>query len=186
VVNLCGALYAAPTFPAMFYAPAAYEAFLFATTAYKAYQDASIFSRGVTAPFLIVLYRDGMVCFLIMFAVRAWNIWIYSTQPITSLNIGTNMLWATNVILSTRVYLNLVWLVRKPDLTVMDTHGVCATGAGISFRRGDNLVTRAFSTDVDKTGYGSSQSKTLATFDLEQHCMTSITPATTDHTQTEF
>jgi hypothetical protein len=43
----------------MFYAPAAYEAFLFATTAYKAYQDASLLSHGVTAPFLIVLYRGA-------------------------------------------------------------------------------------------------------------------------------
>lgn len=64
VVRLCGALYSAPTFPAMFYAPAAYEAFLFATTAYKAYQDASIFSRGVTAPFLIVLYRGAIASFI--------------------------------------------------------------------------------------------------------------------------
>jgi hypothetical protein len=57
LVGLCGALHAAPTFPAMFYAPAAYEAFLFITTAYKAYQDASVFSNGTTTPFVIVLYR---------------------------------------------------------------------------------------------------------------------------------
>jgi hypothetical protein len=91
-------------------------------------------------------------------------------------------MWATNVILSTRVYLNLVWLVKKPDLTVMETHAV----SDIRFRRGGNTTTSAFSIDGDKTGYDSSRNKTLAAFDFEEHCMTPITPATTDHTQTEF
>jgi hypothetical protein len=95
-------------------------------------------------------------------------------------------MWATNVILSTRVYLNLVWLVKKPDLTVMETHAIGATGADIHFRREGNTATSAFSIDSGKTGYGSSQTKMLAAFDFEEHCMTSLTPVTTDHTQTEF
>ncbi|KIM32533.1 hypothetical protein M408DRAFT_20802 [Serendipita vermifera MAFF 305830] len=137
IVGLCGALHAAPTFPAMFYAPAAYEAFLFVTTAYRAYQDAAIFSSSTTAPFLIMLYRDGLICFLVMLGMRSWNIWIYCTQPVTSLNIGGNMMWAINTIMSTRVYLNLVFLVKKPDITTYDTQAICGNrDTGIQFRRG--------------------------------------------------
>lgn len=95
-------------------------------------------------------------------------------------------MWATNVILSTRVYLNLVWLVKKPNLTVMETHGVGATGVDIRFRRAGNAATSAFSIGGDNTGYGSSQNKTIAASNFEEHCMTPITLATTDRTQTEF
>jgi hypothetical protein len=68
-------------FPALFYAPAAYEFFIFAFTAFRAYKHASIiriktFNGKGRAPFLIVLYRDGLICFLVMFALRSWNIWI--------------------------------------------------------------------------------------------------------------
>jgi hypothetical protein len=71
-------------FPAMFYAPVAFEFFIFALTAYRAYQDASIFKHQLnggqgSAPFLIVLYRDGLVCFLVMLGMRSWNIWIVGT-----------------------------------------------------------------------------------------------------------
>lgn len=116
-IKACGALEASPTFPAMFYAPAAYELLIFALTAHQAYKDASVITDSSSAPFLIVLYRDGLVCFLVMLALRSWNIWLYAAEPISSLNVGVNIFWAVNTILSTRVYLNLVWLVRKPSLS---------------------------------------------------------------------
>ena len=125
-IKACGALEASPTFPAMFYAPAAYELLIFALTAHQAYKDASIITDvGVgkgsgcrsSAPFLVVLYRDGLVSFLVMLGIRSWNIWIYVREPVSSLSVGTNLFWAVNTVLSTRVYLNLVWLVRKPALS---------------------------------------------------------------------
>ncbi|PVF95469.1 hypothetical protein CPB86DRAFT_738754 [Serendipita vermifera] len=132
----CGALEASPVFPAMFYGPAAFEFFIFALTAYRAYEDANIFKHQLNggkggAPFLIVLYRDGLVCFLVMLGVRSWNIWIYSSQPITQLSLGTNIMWAINTILSTRVYLNLVWLAAKPDMTTINP-GHAGTNIGFA------------------------------------------------------
>ncbi|CAG7848089.1 SubName: Full=Uncharacterized protein {ECO:0000313/EMBL:CCA77721.1}, partial [Serendipita indica DSM 11827] len=113
ILNACGATEASHTFPALFYAPAAYEVFIFALTAWRAYQDASLISG---APFMRVLYRDGVIAFLVMTGVRGWNIWIYVSQPITALSIGTNIMWALNTILMTRVYLNLQWLAKGPTL----------------------------------------------------------------------
>ncbi|PVF95468.1 hypothetical protein CPB86DRAFT_817195 [Serendipita vermifera] len=122
LLKVCGALKASPTFPALFYAPAAYEFFIFAFTAYRAYKDASIIrirtkSGSNTTPFLVILYRDGLICFFVMFAVRSWNIWIWQTRPVTALNMGVNVMWGINTIMSTRVYLNLVWLTHQRDLS---------------------------------------------------------------------
>jgi hypothetical protein len=84
-------------------------------------------------------------------------------------------MWATNVILSTRVYLNLVWFVKKPDLTVLDTRDINVTVADIRFRR---VATLATSADAGETEHGLSQDKTIAGSEhkLEEHRMTPITP----------
>ncbi|KIM30755.1 hypothetical protein M408DRAFT_327746 [Serendipita vermifera MAFF 305830] len=113
LVRVCGATTSSATFKAIFYAPAAFEFFVFALTAYRAWIDAKIIT-GESAPFLIVLYRDGIASFFIMVIVRVWNIWIYLTQPLSSANLGTQLMWAVNTVVTTRVYMNLVWLTKKP------------------------------------------------------------------------
>ncbi|KAG8806382.1 hypothetical protein FRC17_005054 [Serendipita sp. 399] len=108
------------TMAAIFYAPAAFEAFVFAMTVYSAAKDSKVIS-GSAAPFLTVLYRDGMICFFVMVALRIWNCWIYITQSASSYNMGTPLMWAVNVVLTTRIYINLVWLAKKPLIT---TNGI--------------------------------------------------------------
>jgi hypothetical protein len=41
-------------------------------------------------------------------------------------------MWAANAVLTGRVYLNLVWLARKPMATVDTTHGGFVTAGGVS------------------------------------------------------
>ncbi|KIM25276.1 hypothetical protein M408DRAFT_26272 [Serendipita vermifera MAFF 305830] len=109
----CIALGTSPLLPPVWYAPVAYETFIFSLTAYRAWRDAKLIT-GESAPFLVLFYRDGMIAFLVMTGARAWNIYIYIVQPGSSVYIGTMMLWAMNTVLTTRVYMNLVWLARKP------------------------------------------------------------------------
>ncbi|KAG8819373.1 hypothetical protein FRC19_009841, partial [Serendipita sp. 401] len=63
------------------------------------------------------LYRDGLICFVVMIGLRIWNCWIYITQPVSSYNMGTPLMWAVNVVVTTRIYINLVWLAKKPLIT---------------------------------------------------------------------
>ncbi|KAG8799849.1 hypothetical protein FRC17_007025, partial [Serendipita sp. 399] len=102
-----------PTMAAIFYAPAAFETFVFGMTAYSALKDSKVIT-GRSAPFLTILYRDGLICFIVMIALRVWNCWIYITQPVSCYNMGTPLMWATNAVLTTRIYINLVWLTKKP------------------------------------------------------------------------
>lgn len=113
-VGVCGATTSSATFKAIFYAPAAFEFFVFALTAWRAWNDAKVITGVNSAPFLIILYRDGIASFFIMVIIRIWNIWIYLTQPLSSYNLGTQIMWAVNTVLTTRVYMNLVWLAKKP------------------------------------------------------------------------
>lgn len=118
-VRTCGSLGHSAMMPAIFYAPAAYEFTIFALTAWRAWQDNKLSSnvlhlRASSTPFLTMLYRDGAVSFLVMVIVRGWNIWIYVTQPLSSYNMGTCLMWATSTVLTTRVYLNLVFLIKQP------------------------------------------------------------------------
>ncbi|KAG8841080.1 hypothetical protein FRB91_005391 [Serendipita sp. 411] len=112
IFHACGSTTRATLMPAIFLAPAAFEVTLFFLTGYRAWQDAKLISSSSHAPFLIILYRDGIVCFFVMFAVRLWNVWIYATQPLTAAYLGIYVLWTTMTLLSTRVYLNLVYLAR--------------------------------------------------------------------------
>ncbi|PVF94847.1 hypothetical protein CPB86DRAFT_867295 [Serendipita vermifera] len=116
ILHACGSTTRSPLMPAIFLAPAAYECTLFFLLGYSAWKDAKIMYGPNSAPFLYVLYRDGAICFFIMFGVRIWNVWIYATQPLTSAYLGIYLLWATMTILSTRVYHNLMFLVQKPAL----------------------------------------------------------------------
>ncbi|KIM25270.1 hypothetical protein M408DRAFT_26268 [Serendipita vermifera MAFF 305830] len=97
----------------VWYAPVAFETFLFSLTVYKAWYDAKVIST-TSAPLLVLFYRDGTIAFIVMTGVRVWNIWVYTTQPISSIYVGTMLMWALNTVLATRVYMNLVWFVRRP------------------------------------------------------------------------
>ncbi|KAG8823995.1 hypothetical protein FRC17_009203 [Serendipita sp. 399] len=117
---------------AVFYAPAAFEAFVFSMTAYSAVIDSKVIT-GTSAPFLIVLYRDGMIAFLVMVGLRIWNCWIYITQPVSSYNMGISLMWAANAVLTTRIYVNLVWLAKKTLCTVPGSTMI--TGNSVRFQR---------------------------------------------------
>lgn len=126
VAKCCQALQTIPYSGPIFYTPALYELLIFALTAYRAHKDAVI-TNPSTRPVVILLYRDNVVAFFVMLAMRSWNIWIYANQPVTAHHIGTNLYWATNTILSTRIYLNLVWAVQKPLVSVFaDTGNTCS------------------------------------------------------------
>lgn len=92
----------------IFFVPLVYEVLIFTLTVYRAHKDAIIRNKSSTQ-LLIVLYRDNALAFFIMLALRSWNIWIYATQPVSSLHIATNIYWAVNTVLTTRIYLNIVW-----------------------------------------------------------------------------
>ncbi|KIM32254.1 hypothetical protein M408DRAFT_20571 [Serendipita vermifera MAFF 305830] len=113
VAKCCFSTHTIPWAAPVFYTPALYEFLIFAMTAYRAHKDAVILSSGGTR-LLIVLYRDNVIAFFIMLAMRSWNIWIIATQGISTMHKATNIYWAVCTILSTRVYLNIVWLLAKP------------------------------------------------------------------------
>lgn len=113
VAKCCFSTQTVPWTAAVFYTPGCYEFLIFTLTAYRAHKDAVLFNSGNTK-LLVVLYRDNVIAFFIMLAMRSWNIWIHLTQPVSSIHLATNIYWATNTILSTRVYLNIVWAVRQP------------------------------------------------------------------------
>ncbi|KAG8810297.1 hypothetical protein FRC17_002989, partial [Serendipita sp. 399] len=136
IVKSCQAAAHSPTISAVFYAPAAFETFVFGMTAYSAMKDAQVIT-GKSAPFLVVLYRDGFISFFVMVALRIWNCWIYMTQPVSSYAMGTPFMWAANAVLTTRIYINLVWLAKKPLCTVSEYPGHAGfqeVRASINFR----------------------------------------------------
>jgi hypothetical protein len=45
---------------------------------------------------------------------------------------ASRLMWAVNAVLTARVYLNLVWLARKPMVTADASHGGLITGGGVS------------------------------------------------------
>ncbi|KAG8801680.1 hypothetical protein FRC17_006585, partial [Serendipita sp. 399] len=143
IVHACASTTKSNLMPAIFLAPAAFECTLFFLTGYRAWRDVKLMTNTSSAPFLTVLYRDGIACFFIMIGVRIWNVWIYATQPITTAYLGIYLLWATMTILSTRVYLNLQFLARggrndtetefttfgQPKFAVPTTAGMTTTNA---------------------------------------------------------
>lgn len=97
----------------IFYSTAFYELVLFSLTIYRAYRDSDLTST-INSRLLMVLYRDGAAAFIIMLLMKSWNIWVLISQPISLTHLATNMYWAVYVVLITRTYLNIVWIVRKP------------------------------------------------------------------------
>ncbi|KAG8812713.1 hypothetical protein FRC17_001886, partial [Serendipita sp. 399] len=87
LVKGCQATVHLSSIAAVFYAPAAFETFVFGMTVYSAIQD-SQFITGAFAPFLVMLYRDGFIFFLVMIGLRVWNCWIYMTQPSSGYAMG--------------------------------------------------------------------------------------------------
>lgn len=126
LLHACVSFGMTPLLAPVWYAPVAYETFLFSLTVYKAWCDVKVITT-TSAPLLVLFYRDGMIAFVVMTGVRVWNIWVYLTQPLSSLYVGTMLMWATNTVLATRVYMNLVWLVRRPNQAT-----AWGTAAGIS------------------------------------------------------
>jgi hypothetical protein len=81
ILHACASETRSPLMPVIFIVPTAFEFTLFFLTGLRAWQDAKIVAHSASAPFLHVLYRDGIVCFFIMFGVRIWNIWIVRRFP---------------------------------------------------------------------------------------------------------
>jgi hypothetical protein len=61
---------------AIFFVPSVFELTIFFLTGFRAWRDAKLMTRLSSAPFLTILYRDGIISFFVMFGVRVWNIWI--------------------------------------------------------------------------------------------------------------
>lgn len=114
--KVCTSFHRIPYSGPIFYTPALYEIFIFTLTAYRAHQDAILVNKA-NMRLLVVLYRDGAAAFFIMFCMRAWNIWVFATQPVSSLQVATNIFWAVNAVLTARIYLNIAWIVNQPSVT---------------------------------------------------------------------
>lgn len=155
-VNMCSPTVTTKTLKAVFYAPAGFEIFLFGLTAWSVLADSSLImaAGGISStPFLTVFYRDGILCFLVTVALRIWNIWIYLTQHVSTYNMGTQLMWAANVVLITRVYMNLVWLARGPKPT--DTHmGFSTDSNEIQTRGTTNIFRMRRQTQQPTTSFG--------------------------------
>ncbi|KIM25279.1 hypothetical protein M408DRAFT_26275 [Serendipita vermifera MAFF 305830] len=139
----CISLGTSPLLPPIWYAPLAYETFLFGLTAYRAWYDASVIS-GKRTPVLALFYRDGIIAFLVMTGARIWNIYIYVAQPGSSVYIGTMLMWALNIVLTTRVYTNLVSLANRP----IEVTGEF-TGASIGFQHHGTFETSGNLTTIE-------------------------------------
>ncbi|KIM25281.1 hypothetical protein M408DRAFT_331232 [Serendipita vermifera MAFF 305830] len=134
LVHVCTTLGTTHLVAPVWYAPLAYEVFIFSLTAYHAWRDAKVIS-GDSTPFLVVFYRDGFIAFFIMTGMRIWNIWVYTSGPLSSLYVGTMLMWAISTVLTTRVYMNLVWLVHRPPQATD-----IGTTADIVFARGTGVT----------------------------------------------
>ena len=76
VFHACGSSTRSPFMPAIFFVPSVFELTIFFLTGFRAWRDAKLMTSLSSAPFLTILYRDGIVSFFVMFGVRVWNIWI--------------------------------------------------------------------------------------------------------------
>lgn len=110
--GICATTGRAPTIAGIFYAPFGFELLLFTLTLWHAWKDYRSQSESSTIPLLRVLYRDGVLLFVVMAAVRLWNILIFASQPLTRTYLGIYMMWAIITVLSNRIYLNMVAIAR--------------------------------------------------------------------------
>ncbi|KIM29296.1 hypothetical protein M408DRAFT_23076 [Serendipita vermifera MAFF 305830] len=129
IPKCCYSSYSIPHYSSpLFYSTASYEVLLFSLTVYRAYRDAHLITN-VNNRLLVVLYRDGAAAFLIMLTMKTWNIWVFTSQPVSSTHIATNIYWALYAVLITRTYLNIVWLVRQPPGSTTLTAGTNLSSA---------------------------------------------------------
>ncbi|KAG8755179.1 hypothetical protein FRC14_004292 [Serendipita sp. 396] len=110
VLHLCVSNAHSPTASVIFIGPAVFEFILFLLTLYRALQDMKnrFFGANIHAPFLFILYRDGLYYFAAIFAVHLWNSLAYSLLPSTGIFMGVYFAWSVMTTMSSRVYLNLV------------------------------------------------------------------------------
>ncbi|CCA69355.1 hypothetical protein PIIN_03254 [Serendipita indica DSM 11827] len=106
-VGLCGTFATGPDSTPAFYPPFVLETLLTLITAYRAWCDYRQQSDRRWLPLLVVLYRDGAIFYLIIVSVRAWNIYIFLTQPKIKMFLAISIMWAAFTTLTTRMYLNL-------------------------------------------------------------------------------
>ncbi|KAG8789751.1 hypothetical protein FRC15_003820 [Serendipita sp. 397] len=91
---------------AIFLSPLVLETVVFAMTAFKVYQAAKI-SPTHLPPLLHVLFRDGLVYYVVIFCARTLCIIIFFALPFQFMLLGINFLWAIVATMITRFFLNL-------------------------------------------------------------------------------
>jgi len=160
-IGICATLEKTVFTPAIFYSPLAFEGLVLFFTMAQAYKDANFIISPVSTPFLTVLYRDGMICFVVMLAMRSWNIWIYVTQPLAATYLGFSMMWGLNAVVTTRIYLNLVWLAKEPVVS-MDSKGT-ANIRWVQRSSKSTGISSLMSTDASRSGSSRYHSGTTTT-----------------------
>ncbi|CAG7849581.1 SubName: Full=Uncharacterized protein {ECO:0000313/EMBL:CCA69353.1} [Serendipita indica DSM 11827] len=122
-LEICGLLSHGRDIATAFYPSLIFETTLTVVTAYRAWGDVRGQAGQQLVPLLVVLYRDGAIFYFIIVAVRAWNIYIFLTQPLTTMYLAISVMWAAFTILTTRAYLNLceAAIVRQPEAAAVAT-----------------------------------------------------------------
>lgn len=108
LVDICVPAELSSRIQVVFEAPLVFEGIMFSTLIYRAWADLK--SRGSMGmlPLLRVLYRDGILFFIVMTATRIWNIYKYAKRPIYETLEGPYIMWSIVSVLSCRIYLNIV------------------------------------------------------------------------------
>lgn len=114
LVDLCMPTGLSSRISIVFEAPLVFEGLMFAALIYRAAVDLQ--SRGslTMLPLFRVLYRDGILFFVIMTSTRIWNIYKYVDRPIYEALEGLYIMWSIVSVLSCRIYINIICAVQKP------------------------------------------------------------------------
>ncbi|KAG8854777.1 hypothetical protein FRB91_003068 [Serendipita sp. 411] len=112
---------------AIFIGPLAFESIVFLMTAWKAYLSAVSTSHKTmyNSPLHQIFFRDGLIHYASIMAVRILNIVIYSRMPAAYLYVALFLLWATICVSTTRLFINLRVVARgtdiwaKPDIPIL-------------------------------------------------------------------
>ncbi|CAG7846840.1 SubName: Full=Uncharacterized protein {ECO:0000313/EMBL:CCA72894.1} [Serendipita indica DSM 11827] len=99
----------------VFEAPLVFEIIMFAALIYRAVTDLKFQGSLTMLPLFRVLYRDGILFFVIMTSTRIWNIYKYSERPVYEALEGLYIMWSIVCVLSCRVYINIVYAARTPQ-----------------------------------------------------------------------
>ncbi|KAG8798607.1 hypothetical protein FRC17_007376, partial [Serendipita sp. 399] len=89
--------------------PAFFDCVLFLLTLARAIRDArnKVISLTPKRGILSILYRDGVYYFTVLFAVHVWNVATYSMSSTGNFP-SVYFAWSIMVVMSSRVYLNLI------------------------------------------------------------------------------